>query len=140
MIAQMASPGQGDAPSREAAAPESARPTARRDATTVGLAVWGLDASPKLSRSTRPPEKDPSAPPPAPSTPARPASLGWLHLTDLHQGMSGTSWLWPKARVRVFPRRMFTSAGGRKIDRDVSAYHLDERGSFAYEVPTARRT
>ncbi|WP_437479180.1 hypothetical protein WME75_32775 [Sorangium sp. So ce1014] len=37
-----------------------------------------------------------------------------------------------QARVRVFPRRMFTSAGGRKIDRDVSAYHLDERGSFAY--------
>jgi hypothetical protein len=30
------------------------------------------------------------------------------------------------------------SAGGRKID--VSAYHLDERGSFAYDVPTARRT
>ncbi|WP_437299207.1 hypothetical protein [Sorangium sp. So ce426] len=42
--------------------------------------------------------------------------------------------------MRVFPRRMFTSAGGRQIDRDVSAYHLDERGSFAYEVPTARRT
>ncbi|WP_437726980.1 hypothetical protein [Sorangium sp. So ce861] len=41
--------------------------------------------------------------------------------------------------MRAFRRRMFTSAGGRRIDRDVSAYHLDERGSFAYEVPIARR-
>ncbi len=83
-------------------APEPARPTAGRDATTVGLAARGLDASAKLSRSTRPPEKDPSAPRPAPSTPARPASVGWLHLTDLHQGMSGTSWLWPNVMGALF--------------------------------------
>ncbi|WP_104985620.1 hypothetical protein [Sorangium cellulosum] len=35
--------------------------------------------------------EDPSALRPAPSTPARPASVGWLHLTDLHPGMSGTT-------------------------------------------------
>ncbi|WP_434046697.1 MULTISPECIES: metallophosphoesterase family protein [Sorangium] len=83
-------------------APEPARPTAGRDATTVGLAARGLDASARLSRSTRPPEKDPSAPRPAPSTPARPASVGWLHLTDLHQGMGGTSWLWPNVMATLF--------------------------------------
>ncbi|WP_437943384.1 metallophosphoesterase [Sorangium sp. So ce281] len=83
-------------------APEPARPTVGGDATTVGLAARGLDSSAKLSRSTRPPEKDPSAPRPAPSTPARPASVGWLHLTDLHQGMGGTSWLWPNVMATLF--------------------------------------
>ncbi|WP_437672542.1 metallophosphoesterase family protein [Sorangium sp. So ce131] len=83
-------------------APEPARPTAGRDATTAGMAVRDLDASAELSRSSSPPEKDPSAPRPAPSAPARPASLGWLHLTDLHQGMSGASWLWPNVMAALF--------------------------------------
>ncbi|HTN91588.1 MAG TPA: metallophosphoesterase, partial [Sorangium sp.] len=68
---------------------------------------------------------------------------GGRGVTRLHGFSAGRFELLPgaaQARVRVFPRRMFTSAGGRKIDRDVHAYHLDERGSFAYEVPTARRT
>ncbi|KYF77977.1 hypothetical protein BE17_45290 [Sorangium cellulosum] len=68
---------------------------------------------------------------------------GGRGVTRLHGFSAGRFELLPgaaQARVRVFPRRMFTSAGGRRIDRDVSAYHLDERGSFAYEVPTARRT
>ncbi|WP_438000571.1 metallophosphoesterase [Sorangium sp. So ce185] len=90
------------APEPAPPAPEPARPTARRDATTVALAPRGPDASAKLSRSTRPPEEDASAPRPAPSTPARPASLGWLHLTDLHQGMGGTSWLWPNVMTALF--------------------------------------
>ncbi|WP_437308658.1 metallophosphoesterase family protein [Sorangium sp. So ce388] len=67
---------------------------------------------------------------------------GGRGVTRLHGFSAGRFELLPgaaQARVRVFPRRMFTSAGGRRIDRDVSAYHLDERGSFAYEVPTARR-
>lgn len=44
-----------------------------------------------------------------------------------------------RARMRMFPRRMFDTAGGRRIDRDVSAYELDERGSLSYEVPVKRR-
>ncbi|KYG06053.1 hypothetical protein BE21_37135 [Sorangium cellulosum] len=67
---------------------------------------------------------------------------GGRAVTRLHGFSAGRFELLPgaaQARARVFPRRMFTSAGGRRIDRDVSAYHLDERGSFAYEVPTARR-
>ncbi|KYG00858.1 hypothetical protein BE18_23070, partial [Sorangium cellulosum] len=67
---------------------------------------------------------------------------GGRAVTRLHGFSAGRFELLPgaaQARVRVYPRRMFTSAGGRRIDRDVSAYHLDERGSFAYEVPTARR-
>jgi predicted MPP superfamily phosphohydrolase len=83
-------------------APEPARPTPGPDAITVDLVVRTLDSSAKLSRSTHPPEKGPSAPRPAPSTPVRPASLGWLHLTDLHQGMSGTSWLWPNVMAALF--------------------------------------
>ncbi|AUX47630.1 uncharacterized protein SOCE26_091520 [Sorangium cellulosum] len=94
--------GELEEPPAATPAPEPARPAAGRDATTVGPAVRGLDASAKPSRSTRPPEKDPSAPRPAPSTPATPASLGWLHLTDLHQGMSGTSWLWPNVMAALF--------------------------------------
>ncbi|MGK3990569.1 metallophosphoesterase [Sorangium sp. So ce136] len=94
--------GESEESAAAAPAPEPARPIAGRDATTVGLAARGLDASAKPSRSPRPPEKDPSAPRPAPSTPARPASLGWLHLTDLHQGMSGTSWLWPNVMATLF--------------------------------------
>lgn len=43
------------------------------------------------------------------------------------------------ARVRIFPRRMFETAGGRRIDRDVGGYELDERGSLSYEVPVKRR-
>ena len=43
------------------------------------------------------------------------------------------------ARVRMFPRRMFETAGGRRIDRDVGGYELDERGSLSYEVPVKRR-
>src|SRR5690606_23579888 len=34
--------------------------------------------------------------------PITPASLGWLHLTDLHQGMGGASWLWPNVRAQMF--------------------------------------
>lgn len=37
-----------------------------------------------------------------PAVPAAPASFGWLHLTDLHQGMSGTSWLWPNLKDKMF--------------------------------------
>ena len=44
-----------------------------------------------------------------------------------------------RVRMRMFPRRMFDTAGGRRIDRDVSAYELDERGSLSYEVPVKRR-
>lgn len=40
-----------------------------------------------------------SQPAPAPTVPA---SFGWLHLTDLHQGMSGTSWLWPNLKDKMF--------------------------------------
>ena len=38
---------------------------------------------------------------PAPA-PAAPASFGWLHLTDFHQGTSGTSWLWPNLKDKMF--------------------------------------
>ncbi|WP_437946448.1 hypothetical protein WME98_37170 [Sorangium sp. So ce296] len=68
---------------------------------------------------------------------------GGRAVTRLHGFSAGRFELLPgaaQARVRVFPRRMLTSAGGRRIDRDVSAYRLEERGSFAYEVPAARRT
>ena len=44
-----------------------------------------------------------------------------------------------RIRVRIFPRRMFASTGGRRIAPDVSGYDLDDRGSFAYEVATAKR-
>ena len=30
------------------------------------------------------------------------ASLGWLHLSDLHQGMDGQSWLWPNVREQLY--------------------------------------
>src|SRR4029077_1505839 len=30
------------------------------------------------------------------------ASFGWLHLTDLHFGMSGQKWLWPNMREEFF--------------------------------------
>jgi len=43
-----------------------------------------------------------------------------------------------RARVRIFPRRLFSGSGGRRIDRDVQAYDLDERGSFAFEAPTGK--
>jgi hypothetical protein len=40
---------------------------------------------------------------PAPATSVgKPASFGWLHLTDLHQGMGGASWLWPNVRAQLF--------------------------------------
>src|SRR5262249_24598134 len=32
----------------------------------------------------------------------RKASFGWLHLTDLHFGMSGQKWLWPNIREEFF--------------------------------------
>jgi len=41
----------------------------------------------------------PSAPPPAA---AKRGSVGWLHLTDLHQGMQGTRGLWPNVMSLVF--------------------------------------
>lgn len=44
-----------------------------------------------------------------------------------------------RIRVRLFPRRMFATVGGRRIAPDVSAYDLDERGSFTYVVPASRR-
>jgi predicted MPP superfamily phosphohydrolase len=30
------------------------------------------------------------------------ASIGWLHLTDLHQGLTGQRWLWPAVRSEFF--------------------------------------
>lgn len=39
---------------------------------------------------------------PQPATSANTGSIGWLHLTDLHQGMSGTSWLWPNVKAQLF--------------------------------------
>lgn len=38
----------------------------------------------------------------APSLVPRPGSVGWLHLTDLHQGMGDSSWLWPNVLTQVF--------------------------------------
>ena len=37
----------------------------------------------------------------APVLADRPASFGWLHLTDFHQGMSNASWLWPNVRAKL---------------------------------------
>ena len=30
------------------------------------------------------------------------ASFGWLHLSDLHQGMDGQGWLWPNVREQFY--------------------------------------
>ncbi len=37
-----------------------------------------------------------------PPAAARRGSVGWLHLTDLHQGMQGSRWLWPNVLNLVF--------------------------------------
>ncbi|TAK24803.1 MAG: hypothetical protein EPO40_23845 [Myxococcaceae bacterium] len=34
--------------------------------------------------------------------PVRSAAISWLHLTDLHQGMSHSRWLWPNVREEFF--------------------------------------
>lgn len=39
---------------------------------------------------------------PKPTPQKKTASFGWLHLTDLHQGMDGATWLWPNVRAQLF--------------------------------------
>ncbi|MBZ5714899.1 metallophosphoesterase family protein [Nannocystis pusilla] len=58
-----------------------------------------VHVAPTSLASTLPSVEVRSQPTPMPVTPA---SFGWLHLTDLHQGMSGTSWLWPNVKDKMF--------------------------------------
>ena len=45
----------------------------------------------------------------------------------------------PRARVQVYPRRMIDNSLGRRIERDLNNYVLDDRGAFSFEVPVSRR-
>lgn len=45
----------------------------------------------------------------------------------------------PRARVQVFPRRMIDNSLGRRIERDLNNYVLDDRGAFSFEVPVRQR-
>lgn len=43
-------------------------------------------------------------------------------------------------RARIFPRRMLSGAGGRRIAPDHSEYELEDNNSFTFEIPTTRRS
>lgn len=45
-----------------------------------------------------------------------------------------------RVQTRIFPRRLFTGPGGRRIDRDVQAHDLDDRGSFAFDAPAGKKS
>ena len=79
---------------------EPAAPVVAPDAIHVTPTV-----APILSvKAQTPTEEIPvlQAPPPTPTAPGKPASIGWLHLTDLHQGMSSSNWLWPNVLAMTF--------------------------------------
>lgn len=80
----------------------------------VGGSQTDEPGQPQAARATRP-TVPPASPPPAPAVvsqerpqpaqPPRPAergAVGWLHLTDLHQGMQGARGLWPNVLNLVF--------------------------------------
>lgn len=58
--------------------------------------------SPLAAAPTVGPEPRPAVASGVSAAPAAPRSFGWLHLTDLHQGMGGTSWLWPNVKAQLF--------------------------------------
>ena len=64
---------------------------------SVPFAGPPLAAGPMVGPEPRPPVAPSVSPAPAASR-----SFGWLHLTDLHQGMGGASWLWPNVKAQLF--------------------------------------
>ena len=69
-----------------------------------GAALAGVESEAAPDEPIDAPQRLPvlQAPPPTPTAPGKPASIGWLHLTDLHQGMSSSNWLWPNVLAMTF--------------------------------------
>lgn len=62
-------------------------------------------------------------------TPAAGASIGWLHLSDLHQGMDGQSILWPRVRKAFFDDLDWLHKKSGPWDMVLFTGDLTQRGS-----------